>query len=212
MPPTPAFSLRSKAELKSAVAACLELSRDCFEGPHGPIGEWDVSSVTDMSQMFSYKRSFKGDISKWDLSAVKDMSSMFTSATSFNGDISKWDVSSVIDMSGLFMDATSFNGDISKWDVSSVTTMAAMFMAAAVFNGDISKWDVSSVNNMNYMFKDAVLFNQKLCGAAWVHSKASKTLMFARSPGTLCDGACRVPPIHIPDSTLPQTEPRLKQI
>ena len=45
--------------------------------PHGPIGEWDVLSVTDMSAMFMVAASFNGDISKWDVSSVKGMSHMF---------------------------------------------------------------------------------------------------------------------------------------
>ena len=48
---------------------------------------WEVSSVTCSC-----------DLSKWDVSSVQDMSRMFSSAESFDNDISEWDVSSVIDM------------------------------------------------------------------------------------------------------------------
>ena len=82
------------------------------------------------------------------------------------------------------LSATSFDHDISQWDVSSVTTMNGMFSEAMLFNRDISKWDVSSVVNMDGMFQDARSFNQKLCGAAWISSKASKKLMFAGSHGS----------------------------
>ena len=83
--PTPAFLPQSKVQLKSAVDACLKLSPkgDCSKGPHGPIGEWDVSRVTDMSRMFSYATSFNGDISKWDVSSVTNMIDMFKGASSF---------------------------------------------------------------------------------------------------------------------------------
>merc|ERR1712032_569782 len=81
-----AFS--STAELKGAVEACLKLSSkgDCSTGPHGPIAEWDVSSVTDMSRMLMRATSFNGDLSKWDVSRVTDMSRMFMYTTSFSGD------------------------------------------------------------------------------------------------------------------------------
>ena len=59
----PVFSPQSRAELKSAVDKCLKLG-EYSDGPHGPIGEWDVSRVIDMSQIFSDANSFNGDISK----------------------------------------------------------------------------------------------------------------------------------------------------
>src|SRR6056297_3513201 len=46
----------------------------------------------------------------WDVSSVTDMEEMFRDAT-FNQDIGNWDVSSVIDMEGMFYDTT-FNQDI----------------------------------------------------------------------------------------------------
>ena len=133
---------------------------DCLEGPQGQIGKWDVSSITDMTQLFSSQTFFYGDLSKWDVSSVKDMSSMFQGAQSFNGDISKWDVSSVVEI-------------------------PAMFRLAASFRGGISRWDVSRVVNMDYMFWYAVSFKQKLRGAAWVRSKASKNDMFRGSSGSI---------------------------
>ena len=147
------------------VDACLDLSPEVYCDSHGPIGEWDVSGVTDMSSIFSYKRLFQGDISKWDMSSAKDMSSMFLAAESFNG-------------------------DVSEWDVSSVTDMTRMFLVAASFNGDISKWAVSRVVNMNFMFFDAVSFEGKLCGPSWVRSKATKKDMFVGSLGSISRKVC----------------------
>merc|ERR1719174_827844 len=65
-----------------------------------------------------------------------------------------------------------------------------MFMDAVAFNIDISKWDVSSVDTMDNMFMDAVSFKQKLCGAAWVHSKASKESMCSGSFGSISSQVC----------------------
>jgi surface protein len=124
------------------------------------IGSWDVSSVTDMADMFGFADDFNQDISSWNVSSVTDMSEMFEETDSFNQDLSNWDVSSVTDMTEMFQDAAVFNGDLSRWDTSSVTTMLEMFQRADKFNQNISSWDVSSVTNMNNMFESAATFNQ----------------------------------------------------
>ena len=94
----------------------------------------------------------------------------------------------------MFHWAKSFNGDLSKWDVSSVANMPGMFRYARSFNGDISKWDVSSVSNMDNMFRAAKSFNQKLCGANWVHSMASKNDMFTGSSASIPRIVCSAVP------------------
>ena len=68
--------------------------------------------------------------------------------------------------------------------------MDTMFYKAVAFNADLSKWDVSSVTIMDLMFGYAVSFNQKLCGATWVQSKASKVGMFAGSSGSVSSAVC----------------------
>ena len=69
-----------------------------------------------------------------------------------------------------------------------------MFMDAAAFSVDISKWDVSNVITMDYMFWQfqATSFKQKLCGAAWVRSKASKKGMFTGSFGSISSQVCHL--------------------
>ena len=64
---------------------------------------WDVSNVTIMINTFANATSFNQDISDWNVSNVTDMSNMFgidsnaPNDSTFNQDIRKWDVSSVID-------------------------------------------------------------------------------------------------------------------
>merc|ERR1719506_2574000 len=149
--------------------------------------------------MFQNAEAFNGDLSKWDVSSATDMNRMFNRAAAFNGDLSKWDVSSVKNMHGMFWGAP-FGGDISKWDVSSVTDMSFMFSTAESFNGDISKWDVSSVTAMLRMFSHAKSFKQKLCGAAWVNSEASKSDMFTGSSGSILTTGCTTTPAFSPQS------------
>ena len=45
-----------------------------------PIGDWDVSSVTEMSSMFRSASSFNQPIGDWDTSNVTDMTGMFAAS------------------------------------------------------------------------------------------------------------------------------------
>merc|ERR1719305_440141 len=108
-----------------------------------------------MFQVFSNAKAFKGgDLSKWDVSSVTNMNNMFQGASSFNGDISKWDVSKVTTMFYMFYGASSFNSDLSKWDVSKVTNMESMFYGAKSFTSTIcgDAWSNSDANK-NSMFE-----------------------------------------------------------
>jgi surface protein len=100
----------------------------------GPIGDWDVSEVTNMSNLFNNRRYFNEDLSKWNVSKVIDMGSMFFSAESFNNG------------------ANAFDKGINGWDVSKVTNMANMFGDARIFNREIGDWNIKNVTRMDGMF------------------------------------------------------------
>ena len=126
------------------------------------ISTWDVGNVTDMSQMFAESEDFNQDISSWDVSKVTDMDQMFFGASVFNQDIGTWNVSNVNSMREMFREAEAFNKDISTWDVGNVLFMTDMFHKSYSFNQDISTWDVSNVTDMNQMFIFAAAYNQDL--------------------------------------------------
>ena len=118
---------------------------------YAKISDWDVSQVTNMSQLFIGKTNFNDDISKWDVGNVTTMGYMFY-GTSFNGDISAWNMSGVTTMYGMFLSATAFNRDLSAWDVSSVIYMDYMFFGATAFDQNISGWCVSNFESEPYNF------------------------------------------------------------
>ena len=64
-----------KAELKMAVAE-YDDNATAAEEKYGPVGGWDVSNITDMSELFKFA-DFNEDISSWDTSRVTTMNRMF---------------------------------------------------------------------------------------------------------------------------------------
>ena len=134
------------------------------------IGSWDVSNVTNMTNMFYRATAFNQPIGSWNVSNVTNMMDMFA-FTNFNQPIGSWNVSNVTDMSGMFCFAASFNQNIGSWDVSNVTNMEQMFYVASAFNQPIGSWNVSNVTDMSGMFGSAASFNQNI--GSWNVSKVT---------------------------------------
>jgi hypothetical protein len=65
-----------KAALETAVqeyAADVDLAID----EYGPIADWDVSAITDMSNLFLNLVGFDANIANWDTASVTNMHGMF---------------------------------------------------------------------------------------------------------------------------------------
>jgi surface protein len=75
-PPSPPGTFTTKASLQTAVRA-YNADPTAAIATYGPIANWDVSAITDMSWLFLDLTNFNTDISSWDTSSVTDMSYMF---------------------------------------------------------------------------------------------------------------------------------------
>jgi len=130
---------------------------------YGPINEWDVTDVYDMSYLFKDRTQFNEDISNWNTQNVKNMESMFEGALNFNNnDLSIWNVSNVKNMRKMFRGAVNFNPNIFIWRTINVENMEGMFSGAINFNPNKFNLDTSKVTNMSFMFHKAELFNKPI--------------------------------------------------
>ncbi len=152
---------RTDEDIHEAVKEWLK-DPEAAERRYGHISDWDVSRVTDMSDLFCDASSFNEDLSKWQTGNVTDMSRMFWRAESFTSDLSKWQTGNVTDMRGVFYNASSFTSDLSKWQTGNVTDMAGMFEGASSFTSDLSKWQTGNVMDMGSMFCNASSFTSDL--------------------------------------------------
>jgi surface protein len=180
--------LRTDDDIKKAVKRwCNPDTHAKAEERYGHISDWDVSSVTNMSELFREKKTFNDDISRWNVSNVTNMYMMFGDAFAFNQPIGDWNVSKVVDMSFMFFNARTFNQPIGGWDVSNVTNMGDMFEGAFAFNQPIEGWNISKVANMSGMFWGAKSFNQPI-GAWNVSDETNISNMFNNANAFISNG------------------------
>ena len=166
-------SIRGALSLWIGTEQQKQLAKDLY----GEIGDWNTSSVTNMSQLFADKHTFNEDIGNWDVSNVTNMNSMFYSASTFNQYIGNWNTSKVEYMGAMFLRASAFNQDINTkvvnlgetneyiaWDVSNVINdgLTSFFLDAIAFNSDIGNWNISKVTAIYDMFWGASKFNQNI--------------------------------------------------
>lgn len=192
----------------------LQTEVDLFPfGPHSEsMNKWDISNVTDLSNLFKDKTYVLDTtmLSTWNVSRVTNMRGMFSGAINMNANINSWDVSKVRNMDGMFARATSFNQPLNSWDVSGVTGMSEMFAYATSFNQPLQSWNVTNVTYMADMFFNATSFNQSL--KTWRvpklemfgGSNSQITELFVFTPGleALHVENCKLTTIQIPTNDI----------
>jgi len=124
-----------------------------------PIGDWDVSRVTDMSFLFSDERRFNEPLNDWNVSNVRNMEGMFENAFQFNQPLDRWNVSRVRNMISMFSGARSFNQDIGNWNVSNVRNMISMFSGASRFSQN-PNWNIGPNVRTENMFSRTAIGRQ----------------------------------------------------
>jgi len=144
--------------LVTSLAGCFQSCTN-LTNASGSIGDWNTSSVTDMSSMFYLATSFNKPLN-FDTANVTTMYFMFKQATNFNSAINFTNTSLVSNMGYMFDLATSFNQPLT-FNTASVTNMSYMFQLASAFNSTLT-FNTANVTNMRSMFDNATNFNQDI--------------------------------------------------
>ena len=171
------YQPKTKKELKRAI-------QEYQQGKHQERGEpndWDVSLITDMSQLFYQNNTFNEPLNKWVTKQVTNMNQMFAYASKFNQPLNGgykphcW--AFIFTQYGVVNDSTKITGrrlfhklpvflvrrvalyafgdHIGGFDTSQVTDMGGMFLGASSFNQPIGQWKTNQVTNMSGMFSGA---------------------------------------------------------
>lgn len=169
------------AVVTGVTATQLTLDVDIFLGTGK---SYEVFAGIDMSNFSS--ANFADDIGGWDVSHVTNMSNMLNS-NNFNSDIGSWDVSAVTNFNQ-FVNGSSFNNGgvggvgvgMDTWNVQAATNMTAMFDSASAFNQYIGSWTLNPAGNLSLsaIFRGANAFDQDLSGWDW--SKVVNIVHFMR--------------------------------
>ena len=121
------------------------------------IREFDMTEVTDMSNMFDSMGSMESlDLSFFDTKNVTKMSYMFLNSQKLSSiNLGGFKTSNVTDMKGMFSNLSRMtNLDVSMFDTHNVTDMGSMFADMSTLTSlDISNFNTSNVTNMNTMFR-----------------------------------------------------------
>ena len=120
---------------KRAFHRCTSMSSSATDVP--------TISTTDMSNSMGWD--FNGSVDGWDVSSVTNMEEMFF-YTDFNQSLASWDFSNVTNIKAMFKQSK-FNQDVSNWDTSSVTNMDEVFFSDNEFNQSLANWNIENVTS-----------------------------------------------------------------
>jgi surface protein len=162
------------------------------------LNEWDVSNIQDFYGVFQQNQYFNQDIGQWDVSSATNMNCMFASYISAGGtpqkgsfdnggsdSIGNWDVSNVTNMALMFQFQGNFNRAIGNWNVSNVTNFTRFLRGIdtasgnGIFNRPLN-WNTRSAVTMADMLYGQSAFNQDI--GAWNVSKVTSFSGFLEMP------------------------------
>ena len=133
-------------------------------GGNGNLDTWDMSSVTNISGLFTGALDLDANISAWSstLQTGIDMSRLADGANEGDGNdylrlnLSDWDVSDS-NCSKMFANTGSMRGNLYNWNFSTSTNATEMFANAEFTLANVDGWNMSNLtlNTNTTMFKDA---------------------------------------------------------
>lgn len=128
----------------------------CHYGAINGIENWNVSKVTNMRYTFGYNYMPSLDLSKWDMSNVTNASEMFNYCISLKElDTSNWTLVNLRNAQGMFRNCNSIKViNAANWDTRNLTNTSSMFFRCFNLTTILAteKFDLSRVASSSVMF------------------------------------------------------------
>jgi len=159
-PPTGGYTPPTTAELKQAVKEYCDDDGDEQVYNNVPIGQWDLSSVTSLQQVFGNRKQCSRplkDIGNWNVGKVTNFRKTFRDSIApvAGTDLSEWDVSKGKDFYQMFWKSKWDGLGTEKWEPTAKTgeDYRGMFKNAREFrNVDHSNWVIDKNARRNSMY------------------------------------------------------------
>jgi len=171
----------SWTSMENAFYGCTYLNISATDMP-------DLSGVSNLSQMFrSCSMTGSSNIGQWNVSSITNMQGTFQHAIHFNQNLDNWDVSSVTNLNDVFSFALSFNQSLSAWSLNPNVSLSNALNHSGLdcdnYSATLIGWAQNnpSVTNRNldasgrvYKF-NAVAARNQLLAQGWTISDAGMT-------------------------------------
>ena len=118
---------------------------------------WDMSHVTNTSEMFIACSTLDIDVTLWDMSSCTAMNGMFQQCGSLNPNVENWNITACTNFTAMFNVLPNFNRDLGGWilNTTSNVSIANLFASCSSFTGQgLDLWDTQRVTNMQYTFSN----------------------------------------------------------
>jgi len=114
-------------------------------GFNRPIGNWDVSKVTNIAGMFRLCTSFNQDLSAWNTALVTNMFEAFHSCSALKQNFGPWNVSAVTNLSNMFTSCNLNDTGTTNYDALLVGWASRPVVASRSFSAGTSKYGAGAV-------------------------------------------------------------------
>lgn len=130
---------------------------------------WNVSNVTDMTQMFAGCTTYDQPMDLWNVAKVTEFVGMFQNCKMLNKSINAWVMTKATDLSYMFAGCTSYNQPMDRLRPAGNTAINASYMlqGCTSFNSPIAGFIQTNIKLLTSMLADCILFNQDMSGVSF---------------------------------------------